>query len=100
MAPKASAWRPTTRAQLDSAALVADGARARADAYVSLAVIASAAAVALGVAIADPLIGFAITVLILRITVHFWRTVRSGLEVPTPDRSAASRPVFLTGAAP
>jgi divalent metal cation (Fe/Co/Zn/Cd) transporter len=45
---------------------------------VSLAVIASAAAVALGVGIADPLIGFAITVLILRITVHSWRTVRSG----------------------
>jgi cation diffusion facilitator family transporter len=62
--------------RLDSAALVADGAHARADAYVSLAVVASAAAVALGAPIADPLIGFAITVVILRITVHSWRTVK------------------------
>jgi cation diffusion facilitator family transporter len=64
--------------RLASAALVADGAHARADAYVSLAVVASAAAVALGATIADPLIGFAITVLILRITVHSWQTVRAG----------------------
>ena len=62
--------------RLDSAALVADGAHARADAYVSLAVVASAAAVAAGVEIADPLIGLAITVVILRITWQSWRTVR------------------------
>lgn len=52
----------------DSAALLADGAHARADAYVSLAVVASAAVVALGLAIADPVIGLAITAVILRIT--------------------------------
>jgi cation diffusion facilitator family transporter len=63
--------------RLDSAALKADGAHARADAYVSLGVVASAAVVALGVPIADPLIGLAITALILRITVHSWRTVRA-----------------------
>jgi cation diffusion facilitator family transporter len=62
--------------ELDSAALVADGAHARADAYVSLAVVASAAVVALGLDIADPLIGLAITLVILRITWHSWRTVR------------------------
>ena len=62
--------------RLDSPALVADGAHARADAYVSLAVIASAAVVALGLQIADPLIGLAITVVILRITRDSWRTVR------------------------
>jgi divalent metal cation (Fe/Co/Zn/Cd) transporter len=39
---------------------VAAAAHARADAYVSLAVIASAAAVAAGLEIADPLIGLAI----------------------------------------
>ena len=61
--------------RLDSAALVADGAHARADAYVSLAVIASAAAVAAGVEIADPLIGLAITLVILRITWDSWKTV-------------------------
>jgi cation diffusion facilitator family transporter len=64
--------------RLDSAALVADGAHARADAYVSLAVVASATVVALGLDIADPLIGLAITGVILRITWHSWRTVRAG----------------------
>jgi cation diffusion facilitator family transporter len=64
--------------RLRSAALVADGAHARADAYVSLAVVASAAVVALGLEIADPLIGLAITVVILRITWYSWLTVRAG----------------------
>jgi cation diffusion facilitator family transporter len=62
--------------RLRSPALVADGDHARADAYVSLAVVASAAVVALGLDLADPLIGLAITVVILRITWHSWRTVR------------------------
>jgi divalent metal cation (Fe/Co/Zn/Cd) transporter len=62
--------------RLASPALVADGAHARADAYVSLAVVASAVVVALGAPIADPLIGLAITVVILRITWQSWRTVR------------------------
>jgi cation diffusion facilitator family transporter len=61
---------------LHSAALVADGDHARADAYVSLGVVASAAVVGLGLDVADPLIGLAITLLILRITWHSWRTVR------------------------
>jgi cation diffusion facilitator family transporter len=62
--------------RLDSPALVADGHHARADAYVSLAVVASAAAVALGADVLDPLIGLAITLVILRITWQSWRTVR------------------------
>jgi cation diffusion facilitator family transporter len=62
---------------LDSPALVADGAHARADAYVSLAVVASAAIVAIGAPVGDPLIGLAITLVILRITWHSWRTVRA-----------------------
>jgi len=62
--------------RLDSPALVADGHHARADAYVSLAVIASAVAVALGANVLDPLIGLAITLVILRITWQSWRTVR------------------------
>jgi cation diffusion facilitator family transporter len=62
--------------RLASSALIADGAHARADAYVSLAVIASAAVVAIGVPVADPLIGLAITAVILRITWDSWRTVR------------------------
>ena len=63
--------------RLASPALVADGAHARADAYVSLAVVASAAAVAAGADIADPLIGLAITIVILRITLDSWRTIRA-----------------------
>ncbi len=62
--------------RLDSAALVADGDHARADSYVSLAVVASAAVVALGLQVADPLIGLAITLVILRITWRSWKTVR------------------------
>jgi cation diffusion facilitator family transporter len=61
---------------LDSAALIADGNHARTDAYVSLAVAGSAAMVALGLRIADPLIGLGITVVILKITWDSWRTVR------------------------
>jgi cation diffusion facilitator family transporter len=62
--------------RLASPALIADGNHARADAYVSLAVIASAVVVAIGLPIADPLIGLAITLVILRITWQSWRTVR------------------------
>jgi cation diffusion facilitator family transporter len=74
------AARIRTRAgrRLASPALIADGDHARADAYVSLAVVASAAVVALGLDIADPLIGLAITAVILRITWHSWQTVRAG----------------------
>jgi divalent metal cation (Fe/Co/Zn/Cd) transporter len=61
---------------MSSTALVADGDHARADAYVSLGVVASAAVVALGLDLADPLIGLGISVLILRITWHSWRTMR------------------------
>jgi cation diffusion facilitator family transporter len=62
--------------RLRSAALVADGHHARADAYVSLAVVASAGIVAAGLPVADPLIGLAITLVILRITWQSWMTVR------------------------
>lgn len=63
--------------RLDSAALVADGHHARADAYVSLAVIVSAIIVSLGAPTADPVIGLAITLVILRITWQSWTTVRA-----------------------
>ena len=62
--------------RLDSPALVADGAHARADAWVSLGVVGSAVVVALGLDVGDPLIGLAITLVILRITWESWRTVR------------------------
>jgi cation diffusion facilitator family transporter len=60
---------------LNSPALFADGRHARIDGLVSLSVVASAAVVAAGARIADPLIGLAITVLILKITWDSWRVV-------------------------
>jgi cation diffusion facilitator family transporter len=78
------AARVRTRAgtRLNSPALIADGNHARADAYVSLAVVASALVVAAGVPIADPLIGLGITVVILRITWQSWGTIRAGAPDP------------------
>jgi len=64
--------------RLKSAALIADGDHARADGFVSLGVVASAGAVALGAEIVDPIIGLAITLMILRITWQAWHTVRAG----------------------
>jgi cation diffusion facilitator family transporter len=75
---------------LDSPALIADGNHAAADAYVSLAVIASALVVAVGAPVADPLIGLAITIVILRITWQSWNTVR-GYDHHHEDQT--SRPV-------
>jgi cation diffusion facilitator family transporter len=74
----AAAIRSRAGRRLASPALVADGAHARADAYLSLGVVASAVAVAAGLRLADPLIGLAITLVILRITWHSWKTVRGG----------------------
>ena len=61
--------------RLDSPALTADGNHARVDSYVSLAVVATAAFVAAGLPIADPLIGLGITAVILKVTWDSWRTV-------------------------
>ena len=61
--------------RLQSTALIADAQHARADAYVSLAVIASAIVVSLGAPRADPIIGLGITLVILRITWQSWGTV-------------------------
>jgi cation diffusion facilitator family transporter len=69
--------RTSTGRRLHSAALIADGEHARADAYVSLAVIASAGVVALGLPVADPVIGLLICAVILRITWQSWATVRA-----------------------
>ena len=66
--------------RLASPALIADGDHARADAYVSLAVVASATAIAAGVPIADRLIGLAMSAVILRITWHSWQTVKSARD--------------------
>jgi hypothetical protein len=64
--------------RLNSPALIADGAHARSDALVSAGVVLSAAMVWAGLPIADPIIGLAITAMILHITWESWHTVRSG----------------------
>ena len=64
--------------RLESAALLADGYHARTDGLVSLGVVISAGLVAAGAEIADPLVGLAITLVILRITWHSWLTIRAG----------------------
>jgi cation diffusion facilitator family transporter len=63
--------------RLQSPALIADGQHARADGLVSLGVVASAAVVALGLEVADPLIGLGIALFILRISWSSWRVVRA-----------------------
>jgi len=63
--------------RLGSPALVADGYHARTDGLVSLAVVASAFAVWIGLDAADPLIGLVISLVILRITWQSWLTVRA-----------------------
>jgi cation diffusion facilitator family transporter len=60
---------------LASPALIADGNHARIDGFVSLGVVASAGLVALGAELADPIVGLAITLVILKITFDSWLTV-------------------------
>ena len=61
--------------RLQSPALIADGNHSRVDGYVSLGVVASAACVWAGLQMADPLIGLAITLVILKVTWDSWRIV-------------------------
>ena len=68
--------------RLGSPALVADGNHARIDGFVSLGVIGSAAVVALGARIGDPIIGLLITLVIVKITWDSWRTISTS---PTRD---------------
>ena len=62
--------------RLGSAALVADGNHARVDGFVSLGVIGSAVAAWAGAPILDPMIGLAMTLVILKITWDSWITIR------------------------
>jgi cation diffusion facilitator family transporter len=71
--------------RLQSPALVADGYHARTDGLVSLAVVASAIFVALGIEVADPLIGLLVTAVILRITWQSFVTVKNGPGEPATE---------------
>ena len=69
-------WRAGRR--LGSPALIADGNHARADGYVSAGIIVSTALIAIGVPIADPIIGLIITGLIFHTTWESWEMIRRG----------------------
>ncbi len=71
--------------RLQSPALIADGAHARTDGLVSLAVVGSAIVLALGFELGDPLIGLVITVVILRITWQSFRTVQADPGDPAAE---------------
>jgi cation diffusion facilitator family transporter len=58
-------WRIAVGRRIGSAALVADGLHARTDGFTSLAVVVGAAGVAVGLPIADPIVGLGITIMIL-----------------------------------
>jgi cation diffusion facilitator family transporter len=60
--------------KIGSAALVADGIHARIDGFTSLAVVLGAIGVLVGLPIADPIVGLAISIMIL---VLLWGTVKS-----------------------
>jgi cation diffusion facilitator family transporter len=82
--------------RIDSAALVADGYHARTDGLTSLAVVAGAAGVGLGMPLADPVVGLLITLVIFAIVWQSGRAVFTrmldGVEPETIDgiRHAAS----------
>jgi divalent metal cation (Fe/Co/Zn/Cd) transporter len=81
--------------RLASSAMTADGKHAQIDGFVSLGVVASAILVALGAQLADPLIGLAITVVILKITWDSWRAIRRAeidLEYIDEHESAGANP--------
>jgi len=67
-------WRAGKK--LNSPALIADGNHARADGLVSIGVIVGAVFIAVGVPVADPIIGLAITLLILKSSWDSWLTIR------------------------
>ena len=80
--------------RIGSAALVADGYHARVDGFTSLAVVLGVAGVAAGFELADPIVGIAISVVILRIV---WQSMRAiglramdGVEAGTIDTIASA----------
>jgi cation diffusion facilitator family transporter len=68
-------WRAGKK--LNSPALIADGNHAKADGYVSAGVIVGAIFIAIGLPVADPIIGLIITGLILQSSWQSWNTIRN-----------------------
>lgn len=85
--------------RIGSAALVADGYHARTDGFTSLAVLLGAAGVRAGFPQADPLVGLAITVMILFVlkgaAVTMWHRLMDAIDPDILDRAeAAARSVL------
>jgi cation diffusion facilitator family transporter len=80
--------------RIGSAALVADGLHARTDGFTSLAVLLSAAGVALGIPAADPIVGLLITAAILLVlrdaTREIYRRLMDAVEPELLTRAEAS----------
>jgi cation diffusion facilitator family transporter len=85
--------------RVGSAALVADGVHARTDGFTSLAVLFSAGGVALGIPLADPIVGLVITVAILAVlrsaVRDVFRRLLDGVDpalVDAAEQTLAARP--------
>jgi cation diffusion facilitator family transporter len=92
-------YRMTVGRRIGSAALVADGLHARTDGFTSLAVVLSAAGVAWGWDLADPVVGLLITVAILYVlrdaAGQVWRRLMDAVDpdmVETGERVLAETP--------
>ena len=83
--------------QIGSAALVADGLHARTDGFTSLAVVAGAAGIALGLPWADPVIGLLIAIAILGVLRTALTQVGARLmDAVTPDLVRTAREAVRT----
>jgi deazaflavin-dependent oxidoreductase (nitroreductase family) len=82
-------YRISAGKRIGSAALVADGYHARTDSLTSLAVVAGAAGVWLGVPHADPIVGLVITLLILvmlkDVVVQIWQRLMDAIDPEVLD---------------
>jgi cation diffusion facilitator family transporter len=87
-------YRTRSGKRIGSAALVADGYHARVDGFTSLAVVLGVAGVAAGFELADPIVGLAISLVILRIVWQSLRTIglraMDGVEAGTIDAIATA----------
>lgn len=70
--------------RIGSAALIADGKHARVDGVASGGVIASALCVAVGIPTADPLIGLAITAVLIKVTWDSWKVISADTAPGAP----------------
>jgi divalent metal cation (Fe/Co/Zn/Cd) transporter len=73
---RGQSWKASVWGRVGSPAMLADGAHARTDGFVSLSVVASAVLVAVGLDIGDPIVGLIMTAVIVRITWQSFRTVQ------------------------